>query len=111
MAIWYGSEGNDKLRVEVKRMDYHDPLSNAGRGTVKIIDWTDFSVGNDSGWNKWNIQVRPDGQISVYANDKYVGGGVDTTYVNDRYFGVFAASNEYLGTEAYYDYFRVSALR
>ncbi|MCB9422824.1 MAG: DUF11 domain-containing protein [Ardenticatenaceae bacterium] len=106
-VIWFGSP--TKLRVDLKRIDYHDS-DNIGRGDTKIFGFKDITVGDPNGWNKWTIERLANGTINVYVNDKYVGGGVDPTYVNDRYFGAYAASNEYSGTAANFDYFVVTAL-
>ncbi len=105
--IWFGSP--DKLRADLKRIDYHDS-NNIGRGTVKLFNFRDVTVGDANGYNKWTIEVFADGTINVYVNGNFVGGGVDTTYVNDRYFGMYAASNEYSGTAAQFDWFTVTAL-
>jgi len=106
-VIWYGS--TNKMRIDLKRIDYHDE-NNVGRGHVKLIDFKDVHVGNPSGWNKWTIDVSSNGTIKVYVNGDYVGGGVDTKYINDRYFGGYAASNEYSGTAASFDWFSATAL-
>lgn len=106
-VIWFGDP--NQLRIDLKRIDFHDE-DNVGRGTKKLIETKNVNVGNPSGWNKWSIEVYSNGTIRVYVNDIYVGGGIDTTYTNDRYFGGFAASNEYSGTAANFDYFRVIAL-
>jgi uncharacterized repeat protein (TIGR01451 family) len=106
-VIWFGSP--DRLRVNLKRIDYHDPDENTGQG-ITLIPYRDMNVGDSSGWNEWLIQVSSTGNIKVFVNNNLVGEGNDTKYNNDRYFGVFASSNEYLGTEPWFDWFEVSPL-
>lgn len=106
-VIWYGNP--NKLRVDLKRIDYHDS-KNVGRGNVTLFGFYDVTVPDANNWNKWTIMVRSDGRIDVYVNGALAGSGVDTMYINDRYFGGYAASNEYLGTAAVFDWFTVTAL-
>jgi hypothetical protein len=106
-VIWFGSP--DRLRVNLKRIDVHDPDENTGQG-ITLIPYRDMNVGDSSDWNEWLIQVSSTGNIKVFVDDKVVGEGTDTKYINDRYFGVFASSNEYLGTEPWFDWFEVSPL-
>lgn len=107
LALWYGS--NNKLRIQLKRIDYHDASDNAGRG-VGLVPYKDVRVGGDSdGWKTWRIE-QDNGNIRIYVNGDLVAEAFDTLYLNGPYFGVFAASNEYLGTQATYDWYRVSSL-
>jgi len=109
MVIWYGA-ANNSLRVDLKRIDFHDPNDNSGQGTDKLISFKDQPVASAGGWNKWNVKVFSNGLIQVFVNGSYVGGGVDPTYIGSPYFGVFASSNEYSGTEPWFEYFSVRAL-
>ena len=98
------------LIMQLKRIDYHDPSNNAGRG-VSLIGYKDVYGVNPNGWNNWTVKVYNNGAINIYANGALVGQANDTRYVgNSTYFGTFASSNEYSGTLATYDYYRVSPL-
>ena len=107
--VWFGSV--EYMKLELKRIDYHDPNSNSGRG-VELIPFSDIKVGSPtSGWKEWEVKVFPDGTIQVFLGDTLVGQAVDATYVNDYpYFGVFASSNEYLGAEPWFDWYSVEML-
>ncbi len=110
--IWFGTlPTTDKMRIELKRIDYHDPVNNAGRGDRVLIPFRDVVVGNPSGWNEWRIDVHEDGYIEVFVNGNTVGSGRDTEYIGGgTYWGIFASSNEYSGTEAEVDWFRTAPL-
>lgn len=105
LAIWYGPL--DSLRVELKRIDYNDPNNNAGRG-VTLDGFNDVYVGNSKGFNTWRIEVEENGTIRILLNGNQVLSAKDSSYINDPYFGIFAASNEYLGTEPHVDWFRAT---
>ncbi len=109
LAIWY-SEDSGRLRIQLKRIDRHDPGSNAGRGDT-LIDYKDVKVSSPpSGWQNWRIDVNPNGRINVYVNNNFVGGATDTKYIHNRYFGGFSATNEYAGLQVEFDWFKVTSL-
>ena len=107
--IWYGS--SNKLRIRLKRIDYHDEKEgNAGRGPG-LFDYMDVKVGSPpEKYVEWRVQVLEDGTINIYANNKFVTSVKDTRYINDPYFGIFAATDEYLGSEPWVDWYRVAPL-
>jgi hypothetical protein len=101
LVIWYGA--SSKLRMSVKRIEYHDS-GNIGRGTT-IISSRDVSVHQPPrDWQNWAIEVRPNGSIKVFVNNNLVGSTTDTTYSDDFYFGTFSATNEYSGLKAEFDW-------
>lgn len=108
LIIWHGSP--DSLRMSLKRIDSHDPSDNAGRG-VTLINHRDVNVGNPDEWNTWKVQVHEDGNIVILVNDRIAASATDPTYFNSRYFGVLAATDEYLGAEPHFDTFAVRSLR
>ena len=108
-AIWY-SDTSGKLRIQLKRIDYHDPDGNEGRGAT-LIKFKDVNVNSrPSGWQEWRIDVNQSGRIRVYVNGNLIGSATDTRYINNRYFGAYSATNEYGGLQAEFDNFRVTSL-
>jgi hypothetical protein len=107
-VIWFGGPG--KLRVNLKRIDYHDYNTDKDVG-VTLFPYADVPVSNPEGWNNWKVEVHADGHIRVFLNGTLLTDVVDTTYVGSgTYFGGFASSDEYLGTAAWFEYFRVLPL-
>lgn len=108
-VIWFGADSG-KLRVSLKRIDYHDYVTDKDVGET-LMPHTDISVPDPNGWNNWNVEVKSNGQIRVFLNGKLITDVIDTNYVGGGYyFGTFASSDEYLGTAAWYDYYRVRPL-
>jgi uncharacterized repeat protein (TIGR01451 family) len=106
--IYYADDAN-VLRVNLKRIDYHDEDNGAGRG-ITLMGYKDVKVADPSSWNEWKITVDSDGSIGIYVNGSLVGTANDSTYIHEPYFGVFAASNEYSGTAATFDWYEVKYL-
>ena len=105
---WHDSTS---LVMQLKRIDYHDASNNSGRG-VDLISSKDIYNVNPNSWNNWTVFVKNNGDISVYANGGLAGRANDTRYVgHSTYFGTFSSADEYLGTLASYDYYRVSPLQ
>lgn len=108
LAIWYGSP--DRLRIQLKRIDEHDPGSNAGRG-VTLVDWKDVRVTKPpETWQKWTIERYQDGLIRVLVNGNQIASTTDTTYYGNRYFGGFSATNEYAGLDVRFDWFEAKSM-
>ena len=106
--LWYGN--SDKLRMNVKRIDYHDK-DGQGRG-VGLADWENQYVGSPSGdWKIWTVENRGDGKIDIYVNGELAKSVNDSNYAGaGAYFGILATSNEYLGTEPWVDWVRVTPI-
>ena len=109
--IWYGDDvSNPVLRVILKRIDFHDPRNNHGRGDV-IIDQINANVNYPpSSHQNWAVEVYQNGAIKVFVNGNFVAQTVDSTYINRPYFGSFSSTDEYAGLEAHFDWFEVTAL-
>jgi hypothetical protein len=108
MFLWFGHQHD--LRLQLKRIDSHTPGNNTGKGKT-LIDFEGVNVGSPpEGFKIWRIQVGADGLIEIFIDDRKVAQFVDDTYVNNPYFGVFAATDEYLGAEPWYDWYKVTPL-
>lgn len=106
-VIWFGAQNH--LRVGIKRIDYHTD-SNAGRGET-IMDYQDIYTGSPGGWNDWGIEQDFDGDIRLYFNGELIRtlSDPERRYVGKGTFpGFYATSNEYLGSEPWYDFFQIS---
>lgn len=107
--IYFGND-NSTLRAILKRIDYHDPRNNHGRG-VTIIDAVDVSTqGPSANYQNWAVEVYPNGTIKLFLNGNFVTQTVDTNYIDRPYFGSFSSTDEYAGLEAHFDWFQVTAL-
>lgn len=106
-VIWFGKA--NRLRIQLKRIDFHEERDNVGRG-VTLYNFRDVPVGDSAGWNEWTIAVQSNGIITISVNDDVVATAQDTTYITDRYYGAFAADDEYLGSEPWFDWYRAAPL-
>lgn len=103
-VIWTGST----LKAGLKRVDSHDPEDNSDEN-VTLFDYREIYGEDPNGFNTWNIRVSNNGNIQVRVNGSKIGEVTDTNYVGGgRYFGTFASSNEYSGTAAWYEYYKIS---
>ena len=107
LVIYYGAPNG--YRIQLKRIDFHDPDNNAGRG-VDVISFRDIYVGDPAGYNNWRIDLDETGGIKLYLNGSQVADGFDATYLNSSYFGLMAATDEYLGSEPHFDWLHVTKL-
>jgi len=106
--IWFASP--DSFKVSLSRIERHDPNTNAGRGpTLWERDAVQVSRPPRS-YQVWRIEVYPTGLIRLLVNDSLVTEVTDDTYVDDPYFGIFASTDEYLGSEPWFDWYDVSVL-
>lgn len=107
-VIWKGC--GSIATIQLKRIDFHDEGNNAGRGD-DIISGVEKSINGDMcDYNTWRLEVEPNGIMRVIANGSEIAQGQDSRYIDDIHFGLFASSDEYLGSEPYYDYIRVLPL-
>lgn len=107
--IWFG-DSNHRLRVILKRIDKHEPENNHGRGST-LIGAIDVSTqGQSSSFQKWAVEVYPDGTIKIFINDNFIAQTVDTNYIDRPYFGTFSSTDEYAGLEARFDWYSATAL-
>jgi len=111
-TIWYGP-----LKLIFERVDYLVWCPQCGGSPMKRLTYDPsswFEVGiipnvNPNDWNTWRIEVRNTG-ITLFANGVAYAQTNDTTWVNDRYFGVFGSTDEYNNSTWRYDYYQVLPL-
>ena len=107
MFLWFGAQ--NKLKMQLKRIDSHSG-SNNGVGET-LLSFRDVTVNSPSGgFQTWRVEVGADGLITIFANGNEVAHRIDTTYIGNPYFGVFAGTDEYLGAEPWYDWYEVKPL-
>lgn len=87
LRVRFRDLGNDDrfLEYKLKRIDGHDS-DNQNFGP-DLIEWDKFGA-DVKKFVEWDITVDDDGDISVSANDKLLDSVDDSTFINNRYFGV-----------------------
>ena len=60
-------------------------------------------------WHTYRVEVREDG-ARLYIDNNFKYHFTNTSYINGRYFGAFASSDEYQPSIWFYDYFQVTPL-
>jgi uncharacterized repeat protein (TIGR01451 family) len=108
-VIWSGNS-DQQLTIQLKRIDFHDPDDNVGRG-VDLIETTTVDVNPPpQGYQTWAIQVYANGVMRLFLNGNMIREFFDTMYIQNPYFGAFSSTDEYNGLEAEFDYFQASFL-
>lgn len=105
IMLWQGP-GNE-MKFQVKRVDYHDD-NNHGKG-VDLRAWNNIQLqsGDSLGWNTWTIDVYENGTVNIFSGTNLVAQVNDTRYLNQPYFGLFASTDEYPGSDPLWDYIKV----
>jgi uncharacterized repeat protein (TIGR01451 family) len=107
--IWSGNLGN-RMTIQMKRIDYHEVNDNVGRGQTLFGPITVPVNDPPEDWQRWAVDVYPDGRIRVYVNDKFIREVYDTSLVNRSYFGAFSSTDEYNGLQVEFDWYQVTLL-
>ncbi|MCI0397455.1 MAG: DUF11 domain-containing protein [Chloroflexi bacterium] len=111
-TIWYGP-----LKLAFERVDFLVWCPQCGGSPMKRLA-DDYSAWftidpipsvNSTTWNDWRIEVRATG-INFSVNGDQYAFTSDTTWVNDRYFGVFGSTDEYSNSTWRYEYYQVMPL-
>lgn len=99
-------EINDKrfLEFKLKRIDGHD-ADNQNFGP-DLIDWTKVSA-NPKKFVEWDVNVSSDKKIRISSNNEYVGTSKDSTYLNNKYFGIEGRTGAKNGSRIKVDYFKI----
>ncbi len=74
--------------------------------------WPAFEVinnANGKNWHNYRVEVRGNG-LYLYIDGNYVRSFLDTNYVHEPYFGVFASTDEYKPSIWLYEYYQVTPL-
>ncbi len=108
-VVWSG-DMDDRLSIQLKRIDYHEQPDNVGRGVTLMPFNTVNVIPPAQGWQTWTFQVYANGVIRLLLNGQQVFEGFDTNYINNPYFGAFSSTDEYNGLEAEFQYFEASFL-
>lgn len=109
-ALWNGPD--DKLRTKIKRIEFHDDGGNEGRG-YDLFERADLGIGDvDDPENpmEWAIEYYANGDIKLYTSGTLKKEVNDPTFLNEPYFGFYAGTDEYLGTEPHIAYFTVEPI-
>ncbi len=106
LRVRFRDLGNDNrfLEYKLKRIDGHDD-NNQNFGP-DLIDWDKFGA-DPKKFVEWDITVEADGDIKIAANDKFLGEEDDSTYINNRYFGVEARTGSKEDSRVKFDYFKI----
>ena len=97
--------GKQFLEFKVKRIDGHD-ANNQNFGP-DLIEWTKVDA-NVKKFVEWDVNINSDGKIKISANNKHVGTAkTDTTYLNNRYFGVEVRTGPNNNSRVKFDYFKI----
>lgn len=107
MLMWFGSGSLYKLQV--KRIDFHESPKNSGRGPELLF--FDVPIGDQNDWNDWRLEVRRStGDFALFSNGTQVATWNDSTFINDVWWGLWASTDEYPGSDPLYDYVEVKPL-
>lgn len=111
-TIWYGP-----LKLVLERVDYLNWCPTCGGSQLKRLSW-DYGAWvevdpipnvSPSDWNTWRIEVRENG-LKFFANGDQFASTNDTTWVDERYFGVFSSTDEYSNSTGRFEYYEVVPL-
>jgi hypothetical protein len=98
------SAGGPYLEYRLRRIDSHDAQNQPVGPT--LIDWTRVNTPADQ-WNVWKVSVEADGDIFILVNDRILARARDTTYLNNRYFGLEVAAGQNNNARVKFDYFKI----
>ncbi len=92
------------LEFKLKKVEGHD-ADNQNFGP-DIINWK--KVGADpKNFVEWDVNVNSDGKISISENNNFVASVKDTTYLNNKYFGVEVRNGTKEKARVKFDYFKI----
>lgn len=112
--IWHGPITLLFERVDALRFckDLDCPGSQLKRTGDINETWPAFEVIDPAAsldWHTYRVEVRETG-MKLYIDGKFVREFIDSNYVHDPYFGVFASAEEYRQSIWFYDYIEVTPL-
>lgn len=88
---WLAGAGNPLLVFRVQKITSHGN-NNLPEGTT-LINWTEVRTVNGQpvvpgDFNEWDVRYESDGDIKIFVKNVQVGTVRDTSYLNNRYFGL-----------------------
>lgn len=106
------------LKMLFERVDYLQFCPTCGGAALKRLS-NDYSVWFEVGgltdnepipnWHTYRIEVRDTG-LTFYIDGAMRAQSPDASWVNERYFGLFASTDEYRPSHWYVDYYQITPL-
>lgn len=106
------------LKMLFERVDYLQFCPTCGGAALKRLS-NDYSTWFEVGgltpnepvpnWHTYRIEVRDTG-LTFYIDGAMRAQSFDTSWVNERYFGLFASTDEYRPSHWYVDYYQITPL-
>ncbi len=109
MFLW--KDGFTHMHGLVKQIYFHDE-KNSGRGdALSSVLELPVSSGSANDWNDWAIEVYPDGTIKILSGETVVfNKQTDGDFVYEPYFGLWASTDEYPGSDPLWEYLLVEPI-
>jgi hypothetical protein len=106
LRVQWRNDAGTFLEYKLSRVDQHD--SNNNPIPITLIDWMRVSAPPNE-WNRWNIVVRSNGDITVLLNNQWLGTINDSAHLGNfgRYFGISAYTRNNPFVRAQFDYFKI----
>ena len=103
--------GGNTMQSSVKQITQHTADKNAGRGDT-FFDYTTINIssGSANDWNEWSWEVHPSGTINILAGDIVRQSFHSEAYINNRYWGFWASTDEYPGSDPLFDWILVEPI-
>lgn len=96
ISDWEYNPKVSAVRARITRVDYHNP-TNGGLGET-ILEFANDIPARE--WNTLRIDVSAQSDISIFLNEMPITTFRDATYTDQPLWGVFTASDEYVGDDA-----------
>ena len=103
--------GGNTMQSEISLIRQHTPEKNAGRGD-SFFDFSIIEISSPSAndWNEWSWEVYPDGTINVVAGTTVRQTFNNSEYINNPYWGFWASTDEYPGSDPLFDWVLVEPI-
>ena len=106
--LWY--TGENKMKLSIKRIKGHND-ENAGIGAATLQDWRDVRLPKSANdWHEWSVEVYPGGRIEYFNRGQHLTTVHDATLVDQPYWGFWASTDEYPGSDPLYDWVLVEPI-
>ena len=99
------------MQSNVKAIEGHYADKNGGFGRT-LQDWivTEVSSTSANDWNVWTWEVYEDGQMKLIVNGEPRITVNDKEFVNRPYWGLWASTDEYPGSDPIFDWILVEPM-